>query len=95
MPSRSSWIFGRAEERGPQASWSGFAELASRSEPESKRIVANGSEVAQKAMQIDNGFLRGDANQGVNEGMLTEHIAFRQASVLVLCGSCASPRTCA
>jgi len=31
-------------------------------------LVANGGEVAQKAMQIDNGFLRGDANQGVNEG---------------------------
>jgi hypothetical protein len=41
-------------------------------------LVANGGEVAQKAMQIDNGFLRGDANQGVNEGTLTEYIAFRQ-----------------
>jgi hypothetical protein len=34
--------------------------------------VANDGEVSQKAMQIDNGLLRGDANQGVNEGTLTE-----------------------
>jgi hypothetical protein len=44
--------------------------------------VANGGEVAQKAMQIDNGFLRGDPNQRVNEGTLTEYIAFRQPADL-------------
>jgi hypothetical protein len=44
--------------------------------------VANGGEVAQKAMQIDNGFLRGDAKQGVNEGTLTEYIACRQPADL-------------
>ena len=38
------------------------------------RPVANDGEVAQKAMQIDNGFLRGDAKQGVNKGTLTEYI---------------------
>ena len=46
-------------------------------------------------MQVDNGFLRGDAKQGVNEGTLTEYIAFRQPAGIVLCGSCASPRNCA
>ena len=33
-------------------------------------------------MQIDNGFLRGDPNQRVNEGTLTEYIAFRQPADL-------------
>jgi hypothetical protein len=33
-------------------------------------------------MQIDNGFLRGDAKQGVKEGTLTEYIAFRQPADL-------------
>jgi hypothetical protein len=33
-------------------------------------------------MQIDNGFLRGDAKQEVNEGTLTEYIAFRQPADL-------------
>jgi hypothetical protein len=57
--------------------------------------VVNGGEVAQKAMQIDNGFLRGDAKRGGNEGTFTEHIAFRQPVDLSFAGSCASPRTCA
>jgi hypothetical protein len=44
--------------------------------------VANGGGVAQKDLRIDNGFLRGDAKQGVNEGTLTEYIAFGQPAHL-------------
>ena len=33
-------------------------------------------------MEIDNGFLRGDAKQGVKEGTLTDYIAVRQSADL-------------
>ena len=56
--------------------------------------VVNGGEVAQKAMQIDNGFLRGDAKQGVNEGTLTEYIAFRQQRTCPLWMMCIASYLC-
>ena len=88
MPFRSSWIFGRDEERGPKRVGRGVPSwhLGPNRNPEGS--VADGGEVAQKAMQIDNGFLRGDAKQGVNEGTLTSTSPFasqRTCPLRVMC----------
>ena len=77
MPFRSSWILGRAEERGLQASWSGPCRAAiSVRTGIQKDLSQLAVKLRKRPCKSITAFC--DVKQGVNEGTRTEYIAFRQ-----------------